>query len=205
MQSEQINELAAALSKAQGVLRNAEKDGTNPHFRSKYATIESIWDAIRDPLTRNGLAVIQAMQGSGESLSLITTLVHSSGQWVRSEIPLISGKPTPQALGSAVTYMRRYALAAIVGATSGEDDDANQAEEYVKKQPDLSPISWAEAEEIEQALLEFDDCIEYRNRMLESCSKQYKVAMRDFTNLPKEALKPLRESILRKKAKAEAK
>src|ERR1051325_1347742 len=127
MQSETINELAAALAKAQGEITPALKDNLNPHFRSKYADLSSVWSACRVPLSKNGLAVIQTMDNLNGQLCVITTLAHSSGQWMRSHLPIMVANSNPQALGSAITYMRRYALSAMVGVAPDEDDDGEQA------------------------------------------------------------------------------
>jgi hypothetical protein len=123
LQSAEINELAKALSKAQGVMTSAQKDGSNPHFRSSYATLASIFQATRKPLTDNGLCVVQTMLPDN---TLVTTLVHESGQWLRSYFKLSPAQNTPQGVGSALTYGRRYSLAAIVGI-SQDDDDAEEA------------------------------------------------------------------------------
>lgn len=121
-QSEQINELATALAKAQARIANAAKDGENPHFRSSYATLASVWDACRAPLGENGLSVIQAMSDSERGFVLVTTLAHSSGQWMVSRYPVLPTKNDPQGLGSALTYARRYSLAAMVGVSPSDDD-----------------------------------------------------------------------------------
>jgi len=127
-QSEQINELAMALSKAQGEIVGAKKDSQNPFFKSNYADLASVWDAIREPLSKNGLAVVQTMEAAvGEETLLHTTLVHSSGQWIRGYAAIKAKDASPQAQGSAITYARRYALAAIVGVAQ-IDDDANAAQ-----------------------------------------------------------------------------
>lgn len=127
MQSENINELVTALAKAQGQMRGAVKDSTNPHFKSRYADLASVWEACREPLCENGLAVIQTMGMEGDKQALVTTLGHSSGQWIRSTVVLPLQKGTPQDLGSCITYCRRYALAAMVGIFQ-EDDDGERAE-----------------------------------------------------------------------------
>ena len=126
-QSEQINELASALSKAQGEITPAIKDSTNPFFKSKYADLASIWDACKTALSKHGLAVLQTMDYRENQMVLITTLAHASGQWVRSTLPILPTKNDAQGIGSAITYMRRYSLAAIVGVTTDEDDDGNAA------------------------------------------------------------------------------
>jgi len=125
-QSENLNELAMALSKAQGEMENAKKDCSNPFFKSKYADLTSVWAACREPLTKNGLSVIQTMEDKEGKLTLVTTLLHASGQWMKSHLPILTQKPDAQSLGAAITYMRRFSLAALVGICP-EDDDGNQA------------------------------------------------------------------------------
>lgn len=125
--SEQINELAAAMATAQGQIKGAAKDSTNPHFKSSYADLASVWEACRDALSSNGIAVIQTPHtDDAGNCHVVTMLTHASGQWVRDTFSLPPTKPDPQGYGSAITYMRRYALAAIVGVAP-EDDDGNAA------------------------------------------------------------------------------
>lgn len=127
MQSDSIAALAAALSKAQADITGALKDSSNPFFKSKYADLASCWDACRKQLSANGLAVIQTTDIIADNLVLITTLAHSSGEWVKSITPILMKDHSPQAQGSGITYARRYALAAIVGLAQ-IDDDAEAAQ-----------------------------------------------------------------------------
>src|ERR1700675_4573602 len=125
--SETINELATALSKAQGEITGALKDSANPFFKSKYADLASCWDSCRSALSKNSLAVFQAAETSPEGhLILTTTLAHSSGQWMRASLGVTPKDDSPQAMGSALTYARRYALTAMVGIAQ-VDDDGNAA------------------------------------------------------------------------------
>ncbi len=126
MQSETIGELAKALAKAQGEIKGATKDAQNPHFRAKYADLASVWEACRGPLSANGLSVIQTTDGDGTNVEVITTLAHSSGQWIRGKLVMRPVKADPQGIGSALTYARRYSLAAMVGVAP-EDDDGEGA------------------------------------------------------------------------------
>jgi hypothetical protein len=126
MRSEQINELAAALAKAQGTMKNAAFDKQNPHYRNSYASLASVTDAIKGPLAANGLSYSQATEIREGGFVLLTTLMHSSGQWIASEYPLPSGAK-PQELGSALTYARRYSLSALACIAADEDDDAEGA------------------------------------------------------------------------------
>ena len=129
-QSETIGALAGALAKAQGSLNAALKDSKNPHLKNKYADLASIWNAAREPLAANELAVIQTTDDSGDGGQyLVTTLAHSSGEWIKGYLRIGTegankGVNLNQALGSSISYMRRYALAAIVGVIQ-DDDDGN--------------------------------------------------------------------------------
>lgn len=126
--SEQMNELATALSKAQSTLQVAKKGSENPFFKSKYADLYSVWAACREALTTNGLAVSQVADVDAEGRAVLeTVLMHTSGQWLKGRLPLMAVKPDPQAQGSAITYARRYSLSAIVGLCTEEDDDGEAA------------------------------------------------------------------------------
>lgn len=127
MQSESIGALAAALSKAQADITGALKDSSNPFFKSKYADLASCWDACRKQLAANGLSVMQTTRMTEQGLMLVTTLAHSSGEWMAGEMPVLTKDSSPQAQGSGITYARRYALAAIVGLAQ-IDDDAEAAQ-----------------------------------------------------------------------------
>lgn len=127
MQSEQTNDLAAALAKAQASMHAAKFDKTNPHFKNKYASLAAVIDAIRTPLAGNGLSYTQTTEIREGGFVLLTVLRHASGQWVSSEYPLPMGAK-PQELGSALTYARRYSLSAIACIAADEDDDAEAAQ-----------------------------------------------------------------------------
>jgi hypothetical protein len=148
--SQEIGKLAEALSKAQAVIEGAKEDSTNPFFKSKYADLSSVWRACKKPLTDNGLAVIQTIENGGEKIYLVTTLAHVSGQWIRSYMPVIMTKQDAQGFGSAVTYSRRYALAAMVGVCP-QDDDAETAMQGVRK-PRVELITDDQCNQIEALL-----------------------------------------------------
>lgn len=120
--SEQIAKLASALAKAQGRFKAAAKDAVNPHFRNRYADLASIWDAIREPLSINGLAVVQGAETSAKEALVTTTLLHESGEWIQSTVTIPVVKGDAQGVGSAITYGRRYGLTALVGITQDDDD-----------------------------------------------------------------------------------
>lgn len=121
--SETIAELSKALASAQNQMTHAIKDATNPHFKSKYADLAAIVESIRGPLGKNGLSYSQLCDFT-ESGGLIveTILMHSSGEWIGGKLFMPVPQQTPQGIGSAITYAKRYSLAAIVGIASDDDD-----------------------------------------------------------------------------------
>lgn len=145
LKSDLINELAAALAKAQGQIEGAKKSSSNPFFKSKYADLAECWNTCREALTANGISVIQMPEEVNENgrLNITTMLAHSSGQYISSTLTMTVTKLDPQAIGSAITYGRRYALAAMVGLAQ-EDDDGEKAmarQEKKDKKPVESPIN----------------------------------------------------------------
>lgn len=143
LKSEQINELAAALAKAQGQIEGAKKSSSNPFFKSKYADLAECWNTCREALTANEISVIQMPEEINENgrLNITTMLAHSSGQYISSTLTMTVTKLDPQAIGSAITYGRRYALAAMVGLAQ-EDDDGEKAMARPKDKESVeSPIN----------------------------------------------------------------
>jgi hypothetical protein len=125
--SDSIKELATALAKAQGELMGAKKDTANPFFKSKYADLASIVEALKACFPKYGLAYVQTICTSEDGVGVETLLTHSSGEWVRSDpFYLPVNKADAQGFGSCATYARRYSLAAIAGVAP-EDDDGNAA------------------------------------------------------------------------------
>ncbi len=146
-QSDNISELATALSKAQSEIQGAKKDSSNPYFKSRYADLASCWEAAREAATKNGLSVWQGGVDSDKGIVLETKLLHSSGQWIVSKMlmPNIiydknspSGRPmNSQEIGATITYFRRFALCAVLGICP-EDDDGNSVSQSARneqKQP----------------------------------------------------------------------
>jgi len=122
-----VGAIGKALAAAQGEMKGATKDSNNPFFKSKYADLASVWDACRDALSKNGLAVIQAPKADGAKVSVTTILIHESGEWVSEELTAHAKDDSPQSVGSIITYLRRYGLSSFVGV-SPEDDDAESAQ-----------------------------------------------------------------------------
>lgn len=122
--SNEINEISKAMSMAQGEMRPASKSTVNPFFKSKYSTLAQIWEAAREPMTKNNLTIMQNVSSCEQGISISTRICHASGQWIEFgplEIPL--NKRDAQSVGSATSYGKRYSLSAAIGVVSEEEDD----------------------------------------------------------------------------------
>ncbi|HEX8965858.1 MAG TPA: ERF family protein [Patescibacteria group bacterium] len=137
--SEQINELTTAMTKAQLQIKNAVKNKKNPHLKSKYADITSTIEAAKEALSNNGLSIFQGPDIIDGKNVLRTILSHTGGQWISSITPLITPRNDMQSLGTAITYARRYAYAAMVGIVTEEDDDGESIKSKSKSESNNSP------------------------------------------------------------------
>lgn len=122
--SEIITHIAGALVAVQKELKPVLKDGTNPHFKNRYATLDALTEYVRPILASHGIVLLQ---GGTESGGVETMLIHNSGEWISSSYQIPLEKGTAQSAGSAITYGRRYGLASILALTTDEDDDAEGA------------------------------------------------------------------------------
>ncbi|AXO96235.1 recombinase [Bacillus anthracis] len=126
--SDTITELAKALVKFNSEVNKIAKDADNPFFKNNYATLDTIIDEIRPILSKYGLSIMQIPSGDGQNVTLKTLLLYESGEWLESdELTMKPVKNDPQAVGSCITYARRYSLAAFLSLNTGEDDDGNGA------------------------------------------------------------------------------
>ncbi len=126
--SESITNIAKALSNVQAEIQNPKNTARNPFYSSSYAPLNDILNDVRPLLSKHGLAVMQAPSGDGDTISVTTLLLHTSGEWIETcPLSLKADKPTAQGGGSAITYARRYALSAVLGISSEDDDDGNHA------------------------------------------------------------------------------
>lgn len=131
--SETIAQLAEAMAVAQGEMENATKNATNPHFKSNYADLAEVLNTVRPVLSRNGISVTQ-FPSFGEGLVHVETVIaHKSGEWMSEKCSAPAQRNDAQGIGSAISYLRRYSLAAIVGVAQ-EDDDGNDASKQPQKQ-----------------------------------------------------------------------
>lgn len=134
--SEKSGDLFKAFIKFQSEVKQPKKNAINPHFRSNYSTLDEIIRTVTPILTAHGLAVIQEVTGDGATVTVITRIIHESGEWLETDpLTLKCEKTTPQGQGSAASYGRRYALSAVLGISSEDDDDGNQASGMGKKHP----------------------------------------------------------------------
>lgn len=126
--SADISAWAPAFVEAQKSMGDVLKTKRNDHFKSKYAELADVIDAVREPLNANGFSIMQPVssEADGATVRITTVIMHKSGQWVRSTLRLRPVKADPQAVGSAITYGRRYGLMAMTGVAP-EDDDGNGA------------------------------------------------------------------------------
>ena len=126
IKSEVTNNIAKALCEVQKTALFALTDKENPFFQSKYADLSSVWEVARKPLTDNGLSVVQTMDISDGGVIVETTLLHISGEYITGRLFIKPEKNTPQGIGSAITYARRYSFSAMIGIST-EDDDGERA------------------------------------------------------------------------------
>jgi hypothetical protein len=147
--SESIGKISEALAKAQGQMKNASFDAVNPHFKSRYASLSSIIEASRQILSANNIAVVQGTSVADGKVLVETMLIHSSGEFISETLAMTITKDTPQAVGSAITYARRYGLSSMICLSADEDDDAEstkpdrtiKAVKTVKPSNKVSPIA----------------------------------------------------------------
>jgi hypothetical protein len=127
--SPELNELAAALCLAQAEIAGAHKNAANPFFKSKYSDLASCWSAVREPLTKHDLSVVQSPSADGAKVSVETMVLHASGQWVSGTMTATAKDDSPQAIISIVTYLRRAGLSSFC-SIAPVDDDAESAQSH---------------------------------------------------------------------------
>lgn len=128
MSDERCTELATALAKAQSEIQNPKFDSTNPHFKSKFASLAAVRNAIVPTFAKHGLSILQNLTTTDKGVSCETIILHASGQTMKlGPLVMPATKPDAQGLGSAATYARRYSLLGVAGVAGEEDDDGNAA------------------------------------------------------------------------------
>lgn len=147
-----LGELAKALSAMQSELEPARKEAVNPHFRSRYADLAACLEAVRAPMAKHGLAISQHAGLEGDVVTLTTLLLHTSGEFIQSTAGVRLAKHDAPSVGSALTYLRRYALSSVVGLSTEADDDgaAAMAPAPVQAPRTPSPELQRAAQKVEQ-------------------------------------------------------
>ena len=193
MKSDSIKEIATSLAKAQGQMKGAIKDSANPFFKSKYADLASVVEAIRTAFSENGLSYIQTVEPSDkDEVRVKTVLLHSSGEWLDCGIlALPVTKADAQGFGSALTYARRYSLSAACGVAP-EDDDGNAAAKAVPAKPKMAETVVLD---FEVKLSEAETLASLKDAFLIACKESYgdPALIKKFT-----ALKDTRKAALEK-------
>jgi hypothetical protein len=135
--SDSIKQIAEALVSAQKEIKFAVKDANNPHYKAKFASLNSVIDSVKKPLNDNGIAILQSLSPSDDGkLHLTTRLIHSSGEWIEDTAVCPIQKQDPQGLGSATSYIRRYSLSALCAVYADDDDGQSavlNAADYLQK------------------------------------------------------------------------
>lgn len=193
----EINELAAALAIAQGQIEAARKDAENPFFRSRYATLQSVRDAMQQAFAENGLSVVQIPEIGDERqerteqvetksgsvydkvvvygiIKLRTILLHASGQML--DCGTLSAEvdvSDPQKMGSAITYFRRYALAAISQTVSDEDDDAAAVSRRKPPKDVVAARERIKVAKTAEELQEVGDGLQNESQMVQNAVRQF--------------------------------
>ena len=194
--SDSVANITKALVESSKKMHHATKDASNPHFRSSYATLESVIDASKDLLSDNGIAVIQAVVDD----SLVTRLQHISGEFLESSMKLLLDKNSMQGMGSAISYARRYSLAAMLNI-SQTDDDGNEASKNINTK---SALDGAKAEGVIPSVIPSNlgaykmKCgnTNVKGKALIDCDQdQLKSAVKYFRDLNKPLTGDVKESI----------
>ncbi|HET8729762.1 MAG TPA: ERF family protein [Moraxellaceae bacterium] len=210
--SDQINELAAALAKAQGEIENASKNAANPHFKSKYADLAEVINTVRPVFAKHGLSVTQFPSFADGLASVETVLMHSSGQWMSGTASAGVTKMDAQGVGSAITYLRRYSLAAVAGIAQ-EDDDANAAVggRPQKAHPGL-PSDRAASQDMkpkDAKLISYDEALKALDCVgshadLTKLQERIEASWKDYSNPQKTDLRQKKQEVVESLNKSEA-
>lgn len=153
--SESIKNLAIALAKFQAEVKNPPNTANNPFFKSKYAPLSEVLNTVRPILSKHGLSVVQAPSTEENNIVITTILIHESGEFIEPEpLKLKMDKVTAQGAGSAITYASRYALSAILGISSEDDDDANSIEPSSNKKTNTKQCSKPKTDDVKQDIVD---------------------------------------------------
>lgn len=169
--SDTIDAIATALAKAQGEIQNPTFNKTNPHFKSSYADLSSVLNAVRPVFSKHNLAIVQMTNIEEAGIVLYTRIVHTSGQWLESIYPVTTSSKH-QEIGAALTYAKRQSLSAIAGVSGEDDDDGNAANTVPAKAANVTTI--AKKSEVKATLIgeEAQKAIDEMSEALNSCASK---------------------------------
>lgn len=171
--SENVSKISAALIKAQKTIKVAVFDAQNPHFKSRYATLGSVVEACKEALNANDICFIQGAHSDAAfpgCVCVTTRLLHISGEYIEDTIVVPYGQQTAQAMGSSLTYGRRYGLASLLGIVSDEDDDAESAMPVQHQQTQKKTYPYQKPAQPAQPVSKAVEAL--RAKVKEVCSKE---------------------------------
>jgi len=188
--------IIAALLKAQKEITPPNKSGTNPMYKNKYATIDDILNAVREPLTENGIVMTCSVERDEHGIYALARLIHSSGEYIESKFPMLLEKQTNQGIASARTYAFRYVVCNILSLPSDEDDDGNLAsfpekktgpifKDSVKTSSKVVKGEFLQADEVQQIENLIGSDHDLADRILAGYSQKYKEPIATFYDLRK--------------------
>lgn len=202
--SAELHEIASALAKAQGAMIAAKKETINPFFKSTYADLASVVEAIKRPFADNGLSYVQGTDcDESDAVVVVTRIMHTSGQWIESRLRMKPIKNDPQGIGSTITYARRYALQSMAGVPSEDDDGNAAANQYAQKNIKGTPVAkpdhkvdvaklsdWAERKALLEKINAIRDAKKYTDtKMLSFASMVLNRPLMSFNDVSDEDLK----------------
>lgn len=156
---------AQAFLKLQAAIKPAVKDANNPAFRSKYADLGAVWEAVKQPLQDSGFSVIQSPDFDSAEMWLKTTILHISGDKMEGRYPIRPSKQDPQGYGSALTYARRYSISAMLGVIADDDDDGNAASNVSQRQTATPAKSEVDQDQVDGVA----NWVDSQKRLLNAC------------------------------------
>lgn len=190
--SEQINELATALNKAQSQMTGAVKSAKNPFFKSNYSDLASVCEAISKPFAENGLCYVQSPEFSDGGVLVVTRIMHLSGQWIEGTVSLPPTKNDAQGYGSAITYGRRYGLQAMAGIPSVDDDGQAAVDKKVEPKKRVNKEQVQDYVNLFLEAIAADDglaCLQYGDEL--KGSAEHDAVWQALTTKQKDAVKKL--------------
>ena len=185
--SESISELSKALAKFQENVKQPLKDKNNPFFKSKYVPLENVVEAITQEAPKHGLSFVQwALNDESGRVGVATMLMHESGEWIEFDsVHMKADKETAQGAGALITYLKRYALSAVFGITSDQDDDGNGA----SGNKAVKSATQAEGGNLKKEIIAFSNLMKEQGKDVTPEQVNTTLGITDFTQLTSDDVK----------------